>query len=215
MVEGKKIPLKQIFILLFIFSLLFGSINQINGHPLSTNATLPIQIYQVASSDSVYQNDQLRVSVSVTNTDVFNIPNLTISGDFHSDLEFLFSSEPNLDSTIEDDPNKFSHHFGMLNNNSVILFSITFNVTSSERTDITIPSMNVSYILLSGIEGYLLTNDVDIFLGGVKQLTEVPLFPLLPIGEIKPNVVLTIGGYMLPVVIFGLSAFIMRRKRKK
>lgn len=215
MVEGKKIPLKQIFILLFIFSLLFGSINQINGHPLSTNATLPVQIYQVASSDSVYQNDQLRVSVSVTNTDVFNIPNLTISGDFHSDLEFLFSSEPNLDSTIEDDPNKFSHHFGMLNNNSVILFSITFNVTSSERTDITIPSMNVSYILLSGIKGYLLTNDVDVFLGGVKQLTEVPLFPLLPIGEIKPNVVLTIGGYMLPVVIFGLSAFIMRRKRKK
>jgi len=215
MVEGKKIPLKQIFILLFIFSLLFGSINQINGHPLSTNATLPIQIYQVASSDSVYQNDQLRVSVSVTNTDVFNIPNLTISGDFHSDLEFLFSSEPNLDSTIEDDPNKFSHHFGMLNNNSVILFSITFNVTSSERTDITIPSMNVSYILLSGIKRYLLTNDIAVFLGGVKQLTEVPLFPLLPIGEIKPNVVLTIGGYMLPVVIFGLSAFIMRRKRKK
>jgi len=103
----------------------------------------------------------------------------------------------------------------MLNNNSVILFSITFNVTSSERTDITIPSMNVSYILLSGIKRYLLTNDIAVFLGGVKQLTEVPLFPLLPIGEIKPNVVLTIGGYMLPVVIFGLSAFIMRRKRKK
>jgi hypothetical protein len=215
MVEGKKIPLKQIFISLFIFSLICGSINQIDGYPLSTNATLPVQIYQVASSLYVYQNDQLRVSVSVTNTDVFDIPNLTISANFHSDLEFLFSSEPTLDSTIGNDPNKFSHHFGMLYNNSAILFSITFNVTSSERTDITIPSMNVSYILLNGIEGYLFTNDVDIFLAGVEQLTEVPLFPQIPKGKIKPNVVLTIGGYMLPVVIFGLSAFIMRRKRKK
>ena len=215
MVEGKKIPLKQIFISLFIFSLICGSINQIDGYPLSTNATLPVQIYQVASSLYVYQNDQLRVSVSVTNTDVFDIPNLTISANFHSDLEFLFSSEPTLDSTIGNDPNKFSHHFGILNNNSVILFSITFNVTSSERTDITIPSMNVSYILLNGIERYLLTNDVEIFLAGVEHLTEVPLFPQIPKGKIKPNIVLTIGGYMLPVVIFGLSAFIMRRKRKK
>ena len=215
MVEGKKIPLKQIFISLFIFSLFFGSINQIDGYPLSTNATLPVQIYQVASSLYVYQNDQLRVSVSVTNTDVFNIPNITISADFHSDLEFLNSSEPTLDSTIENDTNRFSHHFGMLYNNSVILFSITFNVTSSERTDITIPYMNVSWEPLSGEPDWLLTNDVNIFLAGVRQLTEVPLFPHLPKGKIKPNVVLTIGGYMLPVVIFGLSAFIMRRKRKK
>jgi len=215
MVEGKKIPLKQIFILLFIFSLLFGSINQINGHPLSTNATLPVQIYQVASSVSVYQNEQVRMSVSITNTDVFNIPNLTISANFHSDLEFLFSSEPTLDSTIGNDPNEFLHHFGMLYNNSVILFSITFNVTSSERTDITIPSMNVSYILLNGIKGFILTNDVDIFLGGVRHLTVIPPFPELPQARIQPNVVLTVGSYMLPVVIFGLSAFIMRRRRKK
>ena len=217
MVEGKKIPLKQIFISLFIFSLICGSINQIDGYPLSTNATRPVQIYQVASSLYVYQNDQLRVSVSVTNTDVFDIPNLTISANFHSDIEFLFSSEPTLDSTIANDPNKFSHHFGILNNNSVILFSITFNVTSSERTDITISPMNVSWgELPNGVEGgWLLTNDVDIFLAGVEHLTEVPLFPQIPKGKIEPNIVLTIGGYMLPVVIFGLSAFIMRRKRKK
>lgn len=215
MVEGKKIPLKKIFISLFIFSLLFGSIDQIDGHPQSTN---DVQIYQVASESDVYQNDQLRVSVSVTNTEHYIIPNVTISADFHSDLEFLFSTEPTLDSTIENDTNKFSHHFGTLYTNSFLLFSITFNVTSSERTDITIPPMNVSWgKLLNGVTtpGWLLTNDVDIFLAGVKQLTVVPPFPALPKAKIQPNMVLTIGGYMLPVVIFGLSAFIMRRKQKK
>jgi hypothetical protein len=214
MIKGTKLQRHRLLIVILIISALYGSFNQINGHPLTTN-TIPVQIYQVASPLTVYQSDQLNASVSVTNTYFEDIINITISGEIPSDLEFLFSSEPDLDSTIENDSEEFEHHFGSLLTNEILLFSITYNVTSSGTKQIELPSMNISFQLQNGIDGYLLSNGVTVFLKGEREFTTTTTLPPLPKGTIQAPLFLIAAGYMLPIVVFGLSVLIMRRFRKK
>lgn len=214
MAHGTKFQQHRLLIFILIVSALYGSLNQTNGHPLTTN-TIPVQIYQVASPLTVYQNDQLNASVSVTNTYFEDITNITISGEILSDLEFLFSTEPDLDSTIENDSEEFEYHFGPLQSNEILLFSITFNVTSSDTKQIELPAMNVSFQLQNGIDGYLLSNGVTVFLKGKREVTTTTTLPPLPKGTIQAPLILIVAGYMLPIVVFGISALIMRRFRKK
>ncbi|MHA2073113.1 MAG: hypothetical protein ACW97X_00675 [Candidatus Hodarchaeales archaeon] len=205
-----KLQKNKLMILVLIFSFILGSTNGINSSA-SPTSTIPIQTYQVANPLTVFQRDQLNVSLSITNTYFQAIYNVTVFVEIHEDLEFLFSSEPDVNTTFVNDSTKIEYPFGTLEVNGIILFSLTYNVTSSETKTIEIPSMKTSFELQNGIPGNQFSNGVSVFLKGKRIETRVTTLPPTPKGEIEAPLFLILAGYSVPIIIFALSAFILRR----
>lgn len=207
--KSTKLQNYKLIILLLIFVFIIGLNSGINGSA-STTSTNSIQIYQVANPLQVYQNDQLNVSLSITNTYFQEILNVSVSVEIHDDLEFLFSSEPDLNTTFVNDSTEIDYTFGTLELNGVILFSLTYNVTSSGIKSIEIPSIKVSFETQNGPDDKY-SNSVSVFLKGKRIETTTTILPPTPKGEIDAPIFLILAGYSIPIVIFALSAFIMRR----
>ncbi len=208
--KSTKLQKHKILVLVLIFGFTLGLNNGIKGNA-STTSTIPIQIYQVASPLTVYQRDQLNVSLSITNTYFQDIYNVSVSIEIHNDLEFLFSSEPGVNTTFVNDSTQIDYTFGTIEVNGIILFSLTFNLTSSDTISIELPSMKVSFELQNGIVGHQFTNGVTVFLKGKRIEITTTIIPQTPKGEIEAPIILILVGYSIPIVIFALSAFILRR----
>lgn len=208
--KSTKLQKHKLIILVLIFGFILGLNSGIKGSA-STTSTIPIQIYQVANPLTVYQRDQLNISLSITNTYFQDVYNISVSVEIHNDLEFLFSSEPGVNTTFVNDSTKIDYTFGTLKVNGIILFSLTYNVTSSNTISIELPSMEVSFELQNGIAGSHFSNGVTVFLKGKRFETTTNILPPTPKGEIDAPIFLILAGYSIPIVIFALSAFILRR----
>lgn len=224
MTHGTRIQRHGIAILLLIIGILCGSVIQSSSHS-SGIAVKVLQVHQVVNTLTVYQAEQFTMSLSITNVygwqDTFNV---SITVKIPEEIEFLSSSEPDLNLKIENDTDEFDHNFGTLRIDETIHFSVNYNVTSDQTKSITLQSVNVSYQLEDGlITGYLLSNTQDIGLRGKRLTTTTELLLPIPKGErseidlgglkIPAIPFLSTVGYLLPLIAFSISVIIFRRIR--
>lgn len=214
MAKNSRIQRQGIIILILVIGINFGSIIQINSFPLIITVD-PLTVYQVANPDSVYQNDQLNLIVSITNSNEFEpVENVTVLVKIPSELEYLSSSIANLE--VENDVNEFIHEFGTLPEYQNINFSVTYNVTSAETKTITLESVNVTFRIprLNFEEGFQLSEPIDILLKGERDVTTTESTAPIPSGTISANPILSVIGYLIPLLAYGLSIIVLRRFRR-
>lgn len=214
MVKNSKVQRQGIIILILIIGISFGSIIQINSVPLAITVD-PLTVYQVANPDSVYQNDQLNLIVSITNSKEFeNVENVTVLVRIPSEIEYVSSSIVNLE--VENDANEFIYDFGTLPENQNINFSVVYNVTSAETKTITLESVNVSFIIprLNFERDFQLTEPIDILLKGERDVTTTESIAPIPSGTISANPILSIIGYLVPLLAYVMSIIVLRRLRR-
>ncbi len=223
MTQDTRIQRHGIAILLLIIGILCGSVIQSSSHS-SGIAVKVLQVHQVVNTLTVYQAEQFTASLSITNVygwqDTFDV---SIKVKIPQEIEFLSSSEPDLDLKIENDTDEFDHNFGTLRIYETIHFSVDYNVTSAQTKSITIQTVNVSYRLENGITGFVLSNTEDIGLRGKRLTTTTEsLLPIpkgerseLDLGVLKIPAIpfLSIVGYLLPLIAFSMNVIIFRRIR--
>lgn len=208
-------------VLIFLVCIILGSGITINK-PLGGVADISLEVYQVAHPLSVYQGEQFNMSVSITNTRFEDVLDVNLEGQIPSEVEFLSSTIPDMvpeNDTSEDDK-IFRYNFGTIIRQEYERFTIKYNVTSNKTATITIPRFNVSYRLLNGYESFILaepTDPIKILLKGEPGVTQEPDLRPPPSGTIAADPIFPVIGYLLPILTFGMSVFVMRRllKRKK
>ncbi|MFX0052722.1 MAG: hypothetical protein ACFFAJ_04600 [Candidatus Hodarchaeota archaeon] len=213
MVKNTRLQCQGITILLLVISTLFGFIIQINGNPLSVTVD-PLSIYQVtnAPDNSVYQNDQFNLIVSITNREqIPYVENVTVYVQIPSEFEFLTSSI--MDLEVENDTSEFSYDFGQLKIEQNVNFSVTYNVTSDEAKTITLESVNVTFRVLETVDDFQLSETINMLLKGPRDLTTTVSIAPIPSGTIPAHPILSVIGYLLPILAFGVSIVILRRFR--
>ncbi|MFX0184343.1 MAG: hypothetical protein ACFE95_14765 [Candidatus Hodarchaeota archaeon] len=214
MAKNFKMQRQGIVILILIMGISFGSIMQINSVPLAITVD-PLTVYQVANPDSVYQNDQLNLIVSITNSnEIDNVENVTVLVKIPPELEYISSSIANLE--VENDATEFIYDFGTLPENQNINFSVAYNVTSAETRTITLESVNVSFIIprLNFERDFQITEPIDILLKGERDVTTTESIAPIPSGTISANPIFSIIGYLVPLLAYGMSIIVLRRLRR-
>ncbi|MHA2244084.1 MAG: hypothetical protein ACXADY_03875 [Candidatus Hodarchaeales archaeon] len=223
MTQGIRMQRHGITILFLIISILCGSVIQSSSHS-SVTAAKVLQAHQVVDTLTAYQTEQFTVSLSITNVYGWqDILNVSITVYIPEEVEFLYSSESDLDQIIESDTDRFDHNFGTLRIDETIHFSANYNVTSDQTKSITIRTVNVSYQLENGIIGNILTNTQEIGLRGRKLTTTPESILPIPIGKrseidlggfkIPAIQFFSIVGYLLPLMVFSMNIIIFRRIR--
>ncbi len=210
MVQGTRIQRRRFIVLILIIGAISGSTFQVNSHP-SDVTVVPLQLIQVANSLTAFKADQINVSISITNVYFQDILNVSMTVTIPSEVEFLNSSATDLE--IEKDAEKFDYTLGTLQVEKKAIFSITYNVTSSESISITLQPVNVSFQLLNGISGYELSNSEEILLKGERIVTTTQSLLPIPKGKTPANPILPIIGYLLPLIVFSLSVVVLRRRK--
>ncbi|MFX1284419.1 MAG: hypothetical protein ACFFB5_12225 [Promethearchaeota archaeon] len=221
MIRNITIQRHGVAVLILILGILCSSTIQSNSHP-SGAAVDVLQVHQVVNTLTAYQADQFTVSLTIINIYSFkDVLDVSMRMKIPKEVEFLSSSE--LDLEIKNDSEEFNYNFGTLKIDKSIHFSITYNVTSAETKSVTIEAVNVSYRLENGIIGWILSNTDSIGLRGKKETTTTE--SLLPIPKGKINEIdfgifkiptipfLSVIGYILPLVFFSISIFVLRRIR--
>lgn len=216
MTQGTKVQRHIIIVLVLIFGIFCGSVIQASSIS-SGGAVKVLQVHQIANTLIAYQGDQFNVSLSITNVYGFqDIHNVTITIKIPSEIEFLNSSEPDLDPKIGNDTEEFNYDFGTLLIDEKIHFSVTYNVTSAETKSITLQAVNVTYRMENIGWDYVLSKPdegLEIGLRGIRVFTTTPSLLPLPSGEIPAQPILSIIGYILPLIVFGMSIIVFRRIR--
>lgn len=183
-----------------------------------------LQIHQVINTLTAYQAEQFTVSLTIYNVYGFkDVLDVSIKVKIPEEVEFLSSSEPDLDLEIKDDSEEFDYNFGKLRIDESIRFSVIYNVTSAETKSVTLEAVNASFRLENGITGWVLSNTESIGLRGKQLITTTESLLPIPKGEINeidfgsfkiPIIpILSIIGYLLPLVFFGVSIIFLRRIR--
>ncbi len=205
---------QQIFcLLILIITVYTASISKTEANPFFIVNQHPVlQVYQVANPLEVYQTEQFNVSVSITNVYFEDVLNMTATTSIPNELELLSSSIPELD--LENNSEDFYYNFGPIALNQNINFTLTYNVTSEAIKTLTLEGLNVSFRLQNGIESYRITNQIDILLKGERDVTPIKPLKPIPTGTIPAEPILSIFGYLIPLIIYGFSIIIMRRFRK-
>ena len=208
MVQGTRIQQRRQIVLILLVSALIGSTFHVNGN--SSNITVvPLQLVQVADPLTAFKADQINVSISIANVYFQDILNVSMEITIPSEVEFVNSSVSNLE--IEKDAEKFDYTFGTIQVEKKVMFSFTYNVTTSDSRSMTLQPVNVSFQLLNGISGYELSNSEEILLKGERVVTTTESLLPIPRGEIPANPILPIIMYLLPLIAFSISVVILRR----
>jgi hypothetical protein len=125
----------------------------------------------------------------------------------------LSSSIANLE--VENDANEFIHEFGTLPEDQNINFSVSYNVTSAETKTITLESVNVTFIIPRlNLEDFQLSESIDILLKGERDVTIIESTAPIPSGTISADPILSVIGYLVPLLAYGMSIIILRRLRR-
>lgn len=196
--------------LILILGFFCGSIVQTLGHTSNVDDK-PIRVYQVANRSIVYYTEQFNVSISIVNEDFWPVDSISLKVVIPTEVKFLSSSKPDLDLEIEEEAEEFEYNFGTLDYDEKILFSVTYNVTSTKIKTITLEPVNVTFIRLNGIQDFSLSGSVDIGLRGKLETTTTTTLRPLPLGEEPAHPIFSIVGYLLPLIAFGMSILIYRR----
>ena len=208
---------------ILIICILCSSTIQSSSHS-SGGAIDVLQIHQVINTLTAYQAEQFTVSLTIYNVYGFkDVLDVSIKVKIPEEVEFLSSSEPDLDLEIKDNSEEFDYNFGKLRIDESIRFSVIYNVTSAETKSVTLEAVNASFRLENGITGWVLSNTESIGLRGKQLITTTESLLPIPNGEINeidfgsfkiPIIpILSIIGYLLPLVFFGVSIIVLRRIR--
>jgi hypothetical protein len=193
---------------------MIGFIIQINGNSLTITAD-PLSLYQVtnAPDNSVYQKDQFNLIVSITNREqIPYVENVTAFVQIPPELEFLSSSI--MDLEVEEDASEFNYNFGRLKIGQNVNFSVTYNVTSDVAKTITLRRVNVTFRVLETVDDFQVSETIDMLLKGPRDLTTTVSIAPIPSGTIPAHPILSVIGYLLPILAFGISVVILRRFRR-
>lgn len=210
---NKNLKVQRLALLFFIVIILIvnGSILQSKSTPQDNNY-YPFQLYMVASPEAAYQNDHFNMSLSITNIHFEEILNVSLQFEVHEDLEFIKSSE--LDLEAENDSSEMDYTVGALEVDEIYLIRLEFNVTSSDTKTITVEGITVNFQLLNGLSSFVISNSVNILLKGEQVTSQSNTLPTLPSDLTPPDDSLIFFAYFLPIVMFGISVFILRRIRR-
>ncbi len=209
-----KIPNVKRYAFLFfaVFILIVnGSILQSKSIP-HDNDNYPFQLYMVANPESAYQNDHFNMSLSITNIHFEEISNVSLNFDISTDLEILQSSVPDIGT--ENDSSERNYPIGSLDVDEIYLFRVEYNVTSSDTKTLTVEGINVSFRLENGLSSFIISNTVNILLKGEQVATESKTLPEIPANYAPPDDSIIYLAYILPILVFGISIFILRRLRR-
>lgn len=223
MTRKLRIDRHGITILILLIVLLCYSTFESSGYSSGETAYV-LQVHQGVDKHTVYHAEQFKVSLSIRNVYGFeDITDVSINVKIPQEVEFMSSSNEKLDPQIDKDTEEFDFSFGKLPVDGVISLSIIYNVTSEETKSIAITSVNVTYKLENGITGSVLTNTEDIRLSGKKITTTTEELLPIPQGtrdeidlgliKIPATPVLSITGYLLPLIFFSISIIFLRRIR--
>lgn len=223
MIRSIRIQRRGVAVLILIICMLCSSTIQSSSHS-SGGAIDVLQIHQVINTLTAYQAEQFTVSLTIYNVYGFkDVLDVSIKVKIPEEVEFLSSSEPDLDLEIKDDSEEFDYNFGKLRIDESIRFSVIYNVTSAETKSVTLEAVNASFRLENGITGWVLSNTESIGLRGKQLITTTESLLPIPKGEINeidfgsfkiPIIpILSIIGYLLPLVFFGVSIIFLRRIR--
>ena len=209
----RNLKSQRIVLILFILSLVLihSSITQINGNAQKTEAN-PIKTFLLANPETLFQGDHFNVSLSITNMYFEDIINVSLNMVIPDEIEFINSTLEDL--VVEKDATELNYDYGKLEVDKNIIITSVFNVTSSDTKTIVIEGINVSYRHINGISSYTISNNVDLLLSGEKSKFITTSLAPLPSGTIPPNEILIIFIYVLPIAVFGVTAFILRRIRR-
>ncbi len=211
MVRNSKAQRCALFVFTVFILILNSSILQSKGFT-QDNENYPFQLYMVASPENVYQNDHLNMSLSITNIHFEELLNITLQFKVHNDLQLIKSTIPELD--IENDTKKREYTIGSLDVDEIYLFQVEYNVTSSDTKTISVDGMNVSYQLHNGLSSFVISNSVNILLKGAQITSETNTLPDLPSNLTTPDDSLVYFAFLFPIVMFGISIFVLRRLRR-
>jgi hypothetical protein len=166
----------------------------------------------VANPESAYQNDHFNMSLSMTNIHFEEIYNVSLNFDVPTGLEILKSSV--LDIGTENDSSERNYPIGSLDVDEIYLFRVEYNVTSSDTKTLTVEGINVSFRLENGLSSFIISNTVNILLKGEQVTTESKTLPEIPTDFAPPDDSIIYLAYILPIFVFGISIFILRRLRR-
>ena len=175
------------------------------------NDNYPFQIYMVASPETVYQKEHFNMSLAITNIHFEDLLNVSLQFKVHNDLEVINSSVPDLD--MENDTSKGRYTIGSLDVDEIYLFTVEYNVTTGDTKTISVEGMNVSYQLQNGLSSYVISNTVNILLKGEQAVSETKTLTI-PSNFTPPDDNLIYFAYLFPIIMFGISIFILRRLRR-
>ncbi|MFW9856768.1 MAG: hypothetical protein ACFFFG_17095 [Candidatus Thorarchaeota archaeon] len=212
--DSKRSRIRVILIVFLVYIILGSAIA--SNESLARVAVDPLQVYQVAHPLSVYQGERFNLSVSIKNIYVQDVLDVSLSAQIPSEFEFLYSTIPDLvpenDST--DDNQTLTYYFGTVPVQQYERFTMTLNVTSDRTGTVAIAAVNVSYQLINGIQSFILAEPlvpIEILLKGKAGVTQEPDSLPLPSPTIAAGPIFPVIGYLLPLLAFGFSVFIMRR----
>ncbi|PWI46666.1 hypothetical protein CEE45_15680 [Candidatus Heimdallarchaeota archaeon B3_Heim] len=211
MIRNLKVQRLALFFFIVIILIVNGSILQAKSTPHDNNY-YPFQLYMVASPEAAYQNDHFNMSLAITNIHFEEILNVSLQFEVHEDLEFIKSSE--LDLEAENDSSEMDYTVGTLEVDEIYLIRLEFNVTSSDTKTITVEGITVNFQLLNGLSSFVISNSVNILLKGEQVTSQSNTLPPLPSDLTPPDDSLIFFAYILPIVMFGISVFILRRIRR-
>ncbi|UCE14186.1 MAG: hypothetical protein JSV04_03165 [Candidatus Heimdallarchaeota archaeon] len=183
---------------------------QSHGYPSNVDDKV-IRVYQVANRKTVYYTEQFNVSISIVNEDFWPVVNISLKVVIPSEAEYISSSRPDLDLEIEEDAEEFEYNFGTIDCDEKILFSVTYNVTSTKVKTITLEAVNVTFERLNGIQDFSLSESVDIGLRGKLETTTTTTLRPLPLGEEPAHPIFSVVGYIIPLIAFSISILVYRR----
>ncbi|MHA1213840.1 MAG: hypothetical protein ACTSR2_10015 [Candidatus Hodarchaeales archaeon] len=206
----------KIFVILLIITTYYGAIQPLSNARSDISAN-PLILYQVADPTSLYQTDQLNVSISLTNIYFQDLINVSIETKVLSQVEFLFSSEENIE--YDNETNQISYFVGNLAVDQKILLTLTYNVTSEKIESVTLPDVQVSFVFQNGITGTVKSSsEIEIFFKGKKTVSTTASLKPIPTGTIPPPPFIELVIFSLPILAFAFTILIYRvlklQKRK-
>lgn len=217
--------MKQLGVIILLILTGITCSSSIQSRSYSSGGTASVlQAHQVVNTLTAYQAEQFTVSLSIYNVYGFDdVYDVTMNAKIPQEVELLSSSEPDLNSRIENLTDEFDYYFGTMSIDEIFYFSAIYNVTSAETRSIVIPIVNVSFRLENGITGFSLSNQEEIGLRGKRLTTTTELLIPIPEGELTmidlglikiPAIpILSITGYLLPILFFSMSTIVLRRIR--
>jgi hypothetical protein len=201
-------------LILFILTLtlLSGEIIGINSYSENINDKA-LQAFLVAYPDDLHQGEHFNMSLTISHDYFDDIFNVSLKVEIPEEIEFVDSSMGDLE--VDKNASEFQYNSGIFRvEDRKIFFTVEYNVTSNLTKQVTLPVVNVSFLLRNGHPDWVISNTASILIKGEEAETETTTLRLLPEGDIPPNDLLIIAAYLIPITICGISIIYLRRLRR-